>query len=41
LLTGKATELLATFIEGAMHGIGYRTERSDALKGMIILEFKR
>ena len=41
LLTGKATELLATFIEGAMHVIGYRTERSDTLKGMIILEFKR
>lgn len=41
LLTGKATELLAKFIEGAMHSIGYQTSKSDAMKGMIILEFKK
>jgi hypothetical protein len=41
LLTGKATELLATFIEGAMHSIGYQTDNSDTLKGMILLDFKK
>jgi hypothetical protein len=41
LLTGKATELLATFIEGAMHSIGYQTGKCDTLKGMILLDFKR
>jgi hypothetical protein len=41
LLTGKATELLATFIEGAMHSIGYHTDKSDTLKGMILLDFKK
>jgi hypothetical protein len=41
LLTGKATELLAKFIEGAMHSIGYQTAKSDTLKGMILLDFKR
>ena len=41
LLTGEATGLLAKFIEGAMHSIGYRTVKSDAMKGMIILEFKK
>jgi len=41
LLTGKATELLAKFIEGAIHSIGYQTAKSDTLKGMIVLDFKR
>ncbi|MCZ2809505.1 MAG: hypothetical protein O2V44_09140 [Candidatus Bathyarchaeota archaeon] len=41
LLTGKATELLAKFIEGAMYSMGYQTDKSDALKGMILLHFKR
>jgi len=41
LLTGEATELLATFIEGAMHSIGYQTDKSETLKGMIVLDFKR
>ena len=41
LLTGEATELLCQFIEGAMHSMGYETEKSDALKGMILLEFKK
>jgi hypothetical protein len=41
VLTGKATELLATFIEGAMHSIGYKTTNCDTLKGMIVLDFKR
>ena len=41
LLTGKATELLAKFIEGAINSIGYQTAKSDTLKGMIVLDFKK
>lgn len=41
VLKEEATELLAKFIEGIMQGIGYQTEKSDLLKGMIVLEFKR
>lgn len=41
LLTGEATGLLARFIEGAMHSIGYKTEKSEAMKGMILLDFKK
>jgi hypothetical protein len=40
VLTAEGTELLTKFIEGAMHGIGYKTEKSDSVKGMISLEFK-
>jgi len=39
-LTTEATELLSKFIEGAMHSLGYKTKKSDTLKGMIVLEFK-
>ena len=41
LLTGAATELLARFIEGALHSMGYQTDKSEALKGMILLEFRK
>ncbi|PVX25134.1 MAG: hypothetical protein CW691_05560 [Candidatus Bathyarchaeum sp.] len=41
LLTGEATELLATFIEGAMHSMGYQTGKRDAMKGMILLYFNK
>ena len=40
VLTTEGTELLAKFIEGAMDGLGYKTELIDCLKGMILLEFK-
>jgi len=40
LLTGAETELLAKFIEGAMHSIGFQTDKRDALKGMLLFEFK-
>ncbi len=40
VLTAEATELLAKFIEGAMHSMGYQTEKTDYVKGMIVLEFK-
>jgi len=39
LLTGESTALLARFIEGAMHSMGYKTNKSDAIKGMILLDF--
>jgi hypothetical protein len=41
LLTDQATDLLCQFIEGAMHSMGYETEKSDAIKGMILLNFKK
>ena len=41
VLSNAGTELLAKFIEGVMDGLGYKTEKNDYLKGMIILEFRR
>ena len=41
LLTDDATDLLCQFIEGAMHSMGYETEKTDAIKGMILLVFKK
>ncbi len=40
VLKEDATEALAKFVEGIMQGIGFQMEKSDVLKGMIILEFK-
>jgi hypothetical protein len=40
VLTDEGTELLTKFIEGAMSGLGFKTSKSDCLKGMIILESK-
>lgn len=40
VLTKEGTELLVKFIEGAVHSMGYQTEKSDYVKGMIALEFK-
>ncbi|MEM3063630.1 MAG: hypothetical protein QW303_08855 [Nitrososphaerota archaeon] len=40
MLTLEGTELLADFIEGAMSGLGFKLEKSDIIKGMLILEFK-
>jgi hypothetical protein len=41
VLTEDATEHLARFISGIMEGIGYRTEKSEVLKGMIVQDFKQ
>jgi len=41
LLTIEGTELLGKYVEGVMHSIGYETEKSDHVKGMVVLEFKR
>jgi len=40
VLSAEGTELLAKYIEGAMHGLGYKTEKFDCLRGIVILEFK-
>ena len=41
ILTEEGTETLLKYIEGVFHGMGYETARSDHMKGIIILEFKR
>jgi len=41
LLNGDSTQLLARFIEGAMHSMDYKTKKSDSMKGMILLEFTK
>lgn len=40
VLTSDGTELLAKFIEGVFDGLGYKTDKTDCLKGMIVLEFR-
>ena len=39
VLSDDATHLLARFIEGIMHGFGYKLQKCDVLKGMIVQEF--
>lgn len=41
VLSKAGTELLAKYIEGVMDGLGYKTEKTDYLKGMIVIESKR
>ncbi len=41
VLTDVGTEALLKYVEGAFHSMGYKTIRSDYMKGMIILEFKK
>jgi len=41
VLTKEGTETLLRYVEGALHSMGYKTIKSDHIKGMIILEFKR
>lgn len=40
VLNLEGTELLAEFIKGAMFGMGFKLEKSDVVRGMLILEFK-
>ena len=40
VLTKEGTETLLRYVEGALHSMGYKTVKSDHLKGIIILEFK-
>jgi len=39
-LTIEGAETLASFIEGAMNSLGYKTVNKECLKGIIILNFK-
>ena len=41
VLTDEGTKALLKYVEGAFHGMGYETIRSDHMRGMIILEFKK
>ena len=40
VLNDEGTEILTKFIEGVMDGMGYKIEKADVLKGMIILQSK-
>ena len=40
ILSSEGTSFLLKFIEGAMHGLGYRTENADSVRGIILLEFR-
>lgn len=40
ILSLEETESLLKFIEGAMHALGYRTEKNDHVKGIILLHFR-
>lgn len=37
-ITEEGTELLLKFIEGAMHGLEYKTIKSEHMKGIVLLE---
>jgi hypothetical protein len=39
VLSDEATQLLARFIEGIMQGFGYKLQKCELLKGMIVQEF--
>lgn len=39
-LTGPGASSLSKFIEGAMHGMGCRTEKIESMKGMVIGSFR-
>jgi hypothetical protein len=39
VLSDEATQLLARFIEGILQGFGYKLQKCDLLKGMIVQEF--
>jgi len=41
VLTKEGAETLLKYIEGAFNSMGYRTVKSEYLKGIIILEFRR
>ena len=40
ILTAEETELLLKYVEGAIRSMGYKTVKSDRMKGIITLEFK-
>jgi len=40
VLTREETDLLAEFIGGAIDSMGYKTEKTDHMRGMIVLELR-
>jgi hypothetical protein len=40
VLSTEGTELLCKFIQGLLNGMGYTIEKTDCIKGMLILESK-
>jgi hypothetical protein len=40
-LTSPGASSLSRFIEGAMHGMGFSTEKVESMKGMVIGSFRR
>ena len=41
IISLEETESLIKFIEGAMCSLGYRTEKNDCVKGILLLHFQR
>jgi hypothetical protein len=41
VLSTEETDLLVKFIDGAMHGIGYRTGKIDYVRGIAAVEYKK
>lgn len=41
ILSTEETELLVKFIDGVMHGMGYRTVKIDYVKGIVATEYKK
>ncbi|NLE04116.1 MAG: hypothetical protein GX638_04835 [Crenarchaeota archaeon] len=41
ILSLQDTELLVKFIDGVMHGLGYRVEKIDYVKGIAAVEYKK
>jgi hypothetical protein len=39
VLSEEASQVLSRFVEGIMHSFGYKLQKNDVMKGMIILEF--
>jgi len=39
--TTEETSLLSSFLEGAMHSMGYTLRKRDLLKGLILLDFEK
>ncbi|MCL2135633.1 MAG: hypothetical protein FWH37_08865 [Candidatus Bathyarchaeota archaeon] len=39
VLSEEASMLLARFVEGIMQSFGYKMQKSDVLKGMVVLDF--
>jgi len=41
VLSIEATELLLKFIDGVVHELGYKTQKQDYVKGLILVEYEK